>query len=468
VLSLATLILSLALPSTASAQHRVIEQTALANVIGSAVADALHPSDGATNSNAPPAIRTRDEARLRAEQLARALTDRIVDQRLQQLTATWRAGGEPGAEALDALNTVEPRRLEDALSRPIHSFDAPRGRITGQFMVAGRVAPFVAYVPDDYAPNTAWPLHIDLHGGGGAPWKSCDSNWEQGQPAQHGVILVCPGESDAGWWMPHGEKTVLAALEHFRTLYHIDDERVSVGGASSGGFGTWHAATKFPWLWRAAIVRCAATPRDPETLNNLGEVPAFLIHGDQDHRISVVNSRRSYAILSDGGHPVDYIEVPEMGHRYGRRYNTQILEWLEPRRRVLDRKFEYRVVRRGESPERLHWLKPTWPTHKVVGELVSGEIVRAGDAEDAVNVVDVQATTDLQGFTVLLEDALWNPAHPVVVRYNGTEVYRGMPLPTIGAVLDSWVDHSDPGLLATHEVVVTLPTTSMLSASLTP
>jgi poly(3-hydroxybutyrate) depolymerase len=400
-----------------------------------------------------------------ADKRARRLGEGLIDQHLQQTAQRWlEASPEQRDALLEPLQTVAPSRLMEALRAPrTYSAGAPVGRVAGTYRAGHRNHAFVAHIPEDYTPDRAWPVHIALHGGGGTPWRSCDYNWEEGEPARRGVILICPSMEDAGWWMPQGEASVLGALEYVGASWRIDPERVSIGGASSGGFGAWHAATRFPWLWSAAVVRCAATPRDPETLHNLGALPTYLIHGEQDHQIGVHHSRESFRILQEGGHDVRYTEVPEMGHAFARQLNGEVLDWLGGQRRGAAAAFEYRLVRRGAQPARVHWLKPRWREPVASRDATLSASLEPADLESGrPNRVIINTDAPLDGLTVLLPEGRWDRSQPVVVIFNGAEVYRGDPAPSHQAVLDSWADHRDPGLLTDVEIrldlLPTLPT----------
>ena len=423
--------------------------------------------DWVPSTAAPPSIRVDDHARIHADAIATDLHTRLVNLRLRALASQWgSADEEKRAELLESMGDIDAERLVGALEvQESLSYEAPTGRITGSLYVGGRLSSYVAYVPEDYTPDRSWPVHIALHGGGSQSWRACDRNWGEEGPSAEGMILICPGASkSANWWMPQGEKAILETLALFRSRYNIDTDEISIGGASSGGFGAWHAATKFPWLWRAAIVRCAATPRLPEALENLGEVPAFVVHGNADMTISVHNSRMAYSLLSATGHPVEYVEVEGMGHAFGRKYNPQILDWLDHQERSFEAAFDYKVVRRASTPTRLHWMIPQWKGRAREGTRVAGAIKRAPaisapspkESAWAANEVTIDTDANLTGFTVFLQDALWNSERPVVVRYNGREVYRGQPEPSVRAVLDSWAVHEDPSMIATHEIGVVL------------
>ena len=398
---------------------------------------------------------TRDDAQL----LARDLRTRLEDRALRTRADAWAAADAGTRKRISKqLSAVTPARLHDALARPEPVWEgAEVGHVNGWVRNdLGYGARFLLAVPEAYDPAKEWPVHVSLHGGGGTPARSCLVNW-QGEPEAEGVILVCPQTPRGEWWMPRGESTVRAVLAEVRRRYNVDTDRVSIGGASSGGFGVWHNASKYPWMFRAAVPRCAATPKDPETLQNFGSLPTFLLHGTRDHRISVNHSRTSHALLSELGGDTTYAEEPGFGHAFMRPRNLDVLDWLQRKERTVAHEFEYRTVYRGDEPERVHWLAPDWGDRYEAGIELTGRIVRVTGNGRTRYEIHVNSSTPLDGFTLLFpEDDELDPSDPVTVYYGDKKVFRGMLRPSRDAVLASWAGYRDPQLLSLHGTVVKL------------
>jgi acetyl esterase/lipase len=393
--------------------------------------------------------------------LARSLRAGIEDVQLRRRAEQWAlaAGTEKETLAMDLGLWVTPDRLRAALSRAPLMANPPVGRARGWVRTSeGYGASYQIHVPAQYTPDKKWPVHISLHGGGGTPSRSCAVNWN-GEPEKSGVILVCPKAHKGMWWMPRGEASIQAVLMDLRTRYNVDTDRVSIGGASSGGFGVWHNAAKYPWVFRAAVPRCAATPKDPETLGNLSEMATYMLHGARDGTISVKQSRRSHRLLSAVSSDVTYREEPGFGHSFMRPRNFDVMSWLSPKRRELSESFHYRTMARGPAPGRVHFLVMDWGDEYVGGIEVEGRIVAHRSAGQWVNEVYVDSTAAIDGFTVLLKEGQGRPDAPVRVFFNDELVHEGpAPQPSVRAVLESWKDHKDPALVATHAVHVQLAT----------
>ena len=112
-------------------------------------------------------------------------------------------------------------------------------------------------VPETYAPDTAFGLLVLLHGGGsgtpreaGAKWlgnSQASSSYHFGdQLGRQPYITLAPGNlqlpTHKRWSTPESDEFLIAAIEEAMYRYHIDPDRVAVGGQSMGGFGAYHIA----------------------------------------------------------------------------------------------------------------------------------------------------------------------------------------------------------------------------------
>lgn len=416
------------------------------------------PLQEVTQQMAPELLqeRLRDaDARDSGKSLARRIAQRLQMQGLQEVARRY-TSSEPGESQrwLSQLKAnTTPKALFKALSRP----DGPHGEVEagrhiGFVRPLGHFARYLMMVPEGYTPDKAWPVHISLHGGGGTPMRNCQQNW-QGEALQAGVILVCPSTKGAMWWMPLGEATVLATLEDVRQRVNVDLDRVSVGGASSGGYGVWHMATKFPWLFRGAVPRCAATPKDPLTMANLGNLPIYMLHGNRDGRINVFHSRRSDEIMGELGLDYQYTEVPGVGHRFMSDYNDDVMDWVSQQERQAWGDFKYRTVLRGDAPTRVHWLLPRWGQGYEPGLELEGQLKSRMVQGVWRNEVHLSSTTPLESVTVLLPpEQRWQSNQPVYVYLNGHLIHEAPVAPSVEAVLASWVDHRDPSLMTDRAI----------------
>lgn len=109
-------------------------------------------------------------------------------------------------------------------------------------------------LPKDYDPaRKKYPLRVNLHAGGGFSWLAY---WVTGKPdttprgaSSDGAIHISPaGRQHVGM----GEVAILEAIADVKKNYAVEDDRVTIGGASWGGTGGFHFATFLPDHFSAA------------------------------------------------------------------------------------------------------------------------------------------------------------------------------------------------------------------------
>ncbi len=402
-------------------------------------------------------------ANLMAEQVARqeaaALGDHLVDDHLRQLVLQLEAA-EPTERALlidHIARAAPPARLLGALRAPAAlPSHPPVGKVARLVRFKEGAVSYIAMIPEGYTPDRAWPVHFSLHGGGGSSLKNCRANW-QGEPAARGVILVCPRVYRGGWWLPGGEERLLRVWDDLRTQYRVDVDRVSIDGASSGGAGVWHMATRLPWMWSAAVPRCAALPLDPESLGNLKGVRVHIMHGLRDGTILVQNSQTAFALLRARGFDVTYFEDPKVGHHFMYGHNEAVLDRIEGARRADPwGAFSYRAAPHGEALERVHWLKIDWGQSYRPGEVIEGEVALMRQGEGWLAEVRLEISADVARIEALLPPDPRLEGADVAVILNGERVLEGALSASTGAILSSWSGSHDPAMLTPYSVSITL------------
>jgi poly(3-hydroxybutyrate) depolymerase len=136
-------------------------------------------------------------------------------------------------------------------------------------------------------PANGYPLYIALHGGGGAPARVNDSQWEHMKVyylngVTNGIYLAPRGVNNE--WNLHWRKQSFACydriIENMIAFGQIDPNRVYIMGFSAGGDATYQIPARMPDRWAGAAMS-AGHPNgvSPDNYANL----AFLIQvGDRD------------------------------------------------------------------------------------------------------------------------------------------------------------------------------------------
>jgi hypothetical protein len=173
--------------------------------------------------------------------------------------------------------------------------------------------PYHIFKPDNYDPQTHYPLVLCLHGAGecGDDETAVKNNsmatvWarDSNQTRWPCFILVpqCP---NGGWW-PNSNimLTVNDILDSLLLEFSVDTNRLYVTGLSMGGYGTWDIITRFPDKFAAAIPVCGGG--DPSLSELISNVPIWNFHGAQDGTVYVTESRNMIAALENAGDTVVY------------------------------------------------------------------------------------------------------------------------------------------------------------------
>lgn len=177
-------------------------------------------------------------------------------------------------------------------------------------------AHYLVALPEGYAdqPRKRWPLLIFLHGSGErgtdlellrvhGPFR------EIAQGRRYPFIVAAPQCPPEVWW---DVEVLTKWLDHIERKYRVDRARIVLSGISMGGYGTWAWAAAQPNRFAGILPVCGGG--DPKTAPAIRDVPAWVVHGDEDRAVPVEQSREMVAALRAAGARVRYDEIPGGGH----------------------------------------------------------------------------------------------------------------------------------------------------------
>lgn len=245
------------------------------------IASADGPSDNIpTNVRQipPPGIEVSTEDRAALEQRLAALADRLtsIDRSTNPLAPALAPDVEVFYRAVrDALahdeffSPAEIKGAGDVLRTGIERADqllageAPWTRQTGLVVRGYRskidqtVQPYGLVIPDSYAFSGKDKFRLDLwfHGRGEKLSENAFISQRMrqvGNIAPKNTIVLHPYGRYSNAFKFAGEVDVLEALEHAKTQYRVDEDRVAVRGFSMGGAGCWQMAVHYPDMFFAA------------------------------------------------------------------------------------------------------------------------------------------------------------------------------------------------------------------------
>jgi hypothetical protein len=173
----------------------------------------------------------------------------------------------PGGDArLRAIAFAALRAVEQPLLQP--EFDAKEVR------AGGKTSPYTVKQVGERPAHGRWPLVIAMHGGGGAPKRVNDSQWQhmqiyyRDQPAAGGYLycaLRAPTDEWNGFYTDYFYPLLERLIRTFVVCAEVDPDRVLAIGYSHGGYGAFAIGPKLPHRF-AAVHASAAAPTDGETV----------------------------------------------------------------------------------------------------------------------------------------------------------------------------------------------------------
>lgn len=225
--------------------------------------------------------------------------------------------------------------------KPALFFPGTIGRLAHRSEIDGTLQPYSVYVPDNYDEKSPIPLFVTLHGSGVDEERTILDvarifYGARQRRKQVKMIVMSPkarGLSD--WYLGNSGKEVIECIEHIKSLYNIDEKRITLDGFSMGGYGAWRLSLLHPDLFKAVIIRSGAIEPPPylkgenilDLLNKGKGLNFFVIHGDKDNAVPVENARKAVEKLKELGIKHRYVEVKGAAHG-GYEKGNEILDWL--------------------------------------------------------------------------------------------------------------------------------------------
>jgi predicted peptidase len=166
----------------------------------------------------------------------------------------------------------------------------------------------------DASPEEPRPLVLALHPGGRDEYYGSWFMQTIVEPALRGwePIIVAPDVPDESWATEASERSVLALLDDILARYAIDPHRVLITGFSMGGRGTWYLASRRPERFTGMIVMATGPGRGQ--LENLADMPLYIIHSPDDEVVPYEPVEDLAVQLAERGYPVQMMRLAGASH----------------------------------------------------------------------------------------------------------------------------------------------------------
>ncbi len=314
--------------------------------------------------------------------------------------------------------------------------------------------PFYYTVSGD-KPANGRSLYISMHGGGGAPRRVNDQQWENQKRlyrVKQGVYVAPRAPTDAWnlWHQAHIDRLFDRLIENLIVFEDVDPNRVYIMGYSAGGDGVYQLAPRMADRLAAAAMM-AGHPNEASPLG-LRNVP-FTIHvGANDAGYGRNKVARRWAEKLDAlqeDDPNGYTHWAKLykgkGHWLDRQ-DAAALPWMAKHTR-------------SPLPDRIVWRQDDVTHSRFYWLAVKPEQQRAGSEVRATlkgQTFDVQADR-IDSLIIRVNDRMVNLDKDVTVTSHGKELYKGRIQRSIGTLANTLDERGDPQSIFSGQIVVKLP-----------
>jgi predicted peptidase len=121
---------------------------------------------------------------------------------------------------------------------------------------------------------------------------------------------------------------VIQLIKQLVQTMPVDTNRVYITGLSMGGFGTYDAMERYPYLFAAAVPVCGGG--DVTRVASIVHIPIWIFHGAEDPAVNPIYSLQMLDALTKAGAHPGFTQYPEVGHFswIGAYSDPLMMDWL--------------------------------------------------------------------------------------------------------------------------------------------
>ena len=291
-------------------------------------------------------------------------------------------------------------------------------------------------------PRDGRSLVISMHGGGGAPKRVNDQQWDNQKKLyeiDEGIYLAprAPTDSWNMWHQGHIDVLYTRLIENLIAIEDVNPNRVFITGYSAGGDGVFQLAPRMAdQLAAAGMMAGHPNETKPDGLRNL----PFTLHvGGKDaayNRNTIAQTwsdKLAELKQADMGGYEHWAKIyPEKGHWMDREDREGIKWMLKYSRNLIPEKVVW--LQDDVLHNRFYWLKAE------TGKAKAGDRVIASRTRNNISIEEAPAGK----LIVLLRDDMLNLDDEVTVTKGETQLWRGKAIRTIKSIAETLADRGDP------------------------
>ncbi len=206
----------------------------------------------------------------------------------------------------------------------------------------GSLKSYTIMIPEWYDKKLRFPVFVTLGGGAADPERNVGlleaTNFgpRVGRKAGDLIFMEPPADLAQGWYAGPGGPEILAAIDHLKKLYSVNEKAISIDGFDRGAYGALRLALLNPGVFMGVSLRSGRyiPPEDLKSENlfdlfsRAGNLKILLVHGAEDELAPVTEARAIAARLEKLGTGFRYIEVKDGAHSDYDRW-PEIFGWLQ-------------------------------------------------------------------------------------------------------------------------------------------
>jgi predicted peptidase len=200
------------------------------------------------------------------------------------------------------------------------------------------------FVPLAYDPAKKYPVIIFLQGvgEGNGVGEGDGKNLTVGlgpfvADRKSSFEFICIFPQSSGGWDPNSEyaEDVITALDDVSKKYSVDQDRVTLTGLSTGGYGTYAIAAKYPERF-AAIVAMGSNGKAINEAGKLTKLSVRAYCSESGDIFAGSNDKDMVDKINELGGRAEFISTPTSGHNcweyvYG---SGDLFQWMSAQRRA--------------------------------------------------------------------------------------------------------------------------------------
>ncbi len=298
------------------------------------------------------------------------------------------------------------------------------------------------------------PLWISMHGGGGAPARVNDQQWENQKrlyrPAE-GVYVAPRAPSDEWnlWHQAPIDQLFARLIEDVVICERVDPDRVYLLGYSAGGDGVYQLAPRMADRFAAAAMM-AGHPNEavPDGLRNLPftiQMGALDAAFDRNRVAGEWGKRLDALAAADPGAYVHRVDIRAGKGHWMDGEDAEVLPWMAG-------------FVRDPRPKRIVWVQDD-VTHPrsywlAVDSPKAGDRIVAERQGQEIRVIEAPAGKEIR---IRLDDAMVDLEQDVTVVHVGQELFRGRVLRSRDVIRRVLGERHDPSMAFTAEIAIRIP-----------